>query len=59
MPSFYNSIDIYCNMSENEGLNNSIMEAGAMGRCVIATPVGAAPEMIKDGVYYVIEIILS
>lgn len=46
--SFYNKIDIYCNMSQSEGLNNSIMEAGAMGRCVIATPVGAATEMIID-----------
>jgi hypothetical protein len=49
MPEFYKSIDIYCNMSETEGLNNSIMEAGAMGKIVIATPVGAAPEMIVPG----------
>ena len=46
MPDFYRSIDIYCNMSESEGLNNSIMEAGAMGKFVIATPVGATTEMI-------------
>ena len=35
-------------MSETEGLNNGIMEAGAMGKMVIATTAGAAPEMIKN-----------
>jgi glycosyltransferase involved in cell wall biosynthesis len=48
MPEFYKKIDIYCNMSVSEGCNNSIMEAGAMGKMVIATPVGAAPEIIED-----------
>ena len=36
-------------MSETEGLNNGIMEAGALGKVVIATNVGAAPEMIING----------
>lgn len=49
MPAFYNEIDVYCNMSAREGLNNSIMEAGAMGLPVIATRVGAAEEMIEHG----------
>jgi len=49
MPEFYRSIDIYVNMSVSEGLNNGILEAGAMGKMVVATPVGAAPEMIISG----------
>ena len=48
MPKFYEDIVIYCNMSRSEGCNNSIMEAGGMGKMVIATPVGAVPEIIED-----------
>jgi len=50
---FYNFINVYINLSESEGLNNSILEAGAMGKCVIATNVGNIPELIvnlKNGI---------
>ena len=47
MPLFYNSLDVYACMSETEGLNNPIMEAGAMGIPVISTYAGAAPEIIE------------
>ena len=46
MPDFYDEIDVYCNMSASEGLNNSILEAGSMRKIVVASNVGAAPEMI-------------
>jgi glycosyltransferase involved in cell wall biosynthesis len=48
MPMFYSGIDIYVNFSQSEGLNNPILEAGAMGVPIIATKTGAAPEIIKQ-----------
>jgi len=36
--------------SHNEGLPNVVLEALAAGRPVIATPVGAVPEVVEDGV---------
>lgn len=36
--------------SEDEGMPLAIMEALAMGVPVIATPVGAVPELVRDGV---------
>ena len=50
MPEFYNNADVHVCMSKTEGLNNPIMEAGAMGLPVISTRCGAAEEMIEDGV---------
>lgn len=50
MPLFYSGVDIYVCMSLTEGLNNGIMEAGAMGVPVISTRCGASEEMIEDGV---------
>ena len=49
MPLFYNKADLHICMSKSEGLNNPIMEAGAMGLPVISTNTGAAPEIIKNG----------
>jgi glycosyltransferase involved in cell wall biosynthesis len=49
MPLFYNKVDAHICFSKNEGLNNPIMEAGAMGVPVISTRSGAAEEIIKDG----------
>jgi len=49
MPEFYNRLDCYCCISESEGSNNSILEAMACGLPVISTPVGNAPELLKDG----------
>lgn len=49
MVKYYNSLDIYCSISEQEGLNNSLMEAGATGLLVITTNTGAVDEIIRDG----------
>jgi len=50
MPKFYSAIDLFVCMSRSEGLNNPTLESGAMGIPVISTKVGAAEEMIVDGV---------
>ena len=56
MPNFYRGIDVYVCFSESEGLNNCIMEAGAMGVPVIATAAGAAKEMVlKNECGFIIE----
>ena len=49
MPYFYSKCDIHVCMSKDEGLNNPLMEAGAMGLSPISTDSGAAKEMIEDG----------
>lgn len=49
MAQYYNTIDIYCCMSQSEGLNNCIMEAGATAVPVITTRTGAVDEQISDG----------
>ena len=50
MPQYYQKLDVYACMSESEGLSNGILEGGAMGLPVISTKVGAAKEIIEDGV---------
>ena len=49
MPNFYKELDVYVCMSATEGLNNGILEAGAMGLPIISTDSGAAKEVINDG----------
>jgi glycosyltransferase involved in cell wall biosynthesis len=49
MPSFYNNADVHVCFSDSEGLNNVLLECGAMNVCPISTRSGAATEMIKDG----------
>ena len=49
MPNFYSNLDVYSCMSILEGVNNSILEAGAMGIPVISTRCGASKEIIVDG----------
>jgi len=42
--------DIFVNPSYAEGLPTSVLEAGAVGTCCIATDVGGTREIIEDGV---------
>jgi glycosyltransferase involved in cell wall biosynthesis len=50
IPAFLAALDIYIQPSINEGLSLSILEAMAAEKPVIATMVGAADELIQDGV---------
>lgn len=45
----YNSASIFINPSFNEGGPRVVLEAMACGLPVITTPVGAMPDIIKDG----------
>ena len=55
MPSFYKNINTYVCMSESEGLNNSILEAGAMKKCIVSTNCGAAEQIINSNNGFIIE----
>ncbi|MFA5313197.1 MAG: glycosyltransferase [Methanomassiliicoccales archaeon] len=48
MPAFYKDLDIFVSWSVTEGLCNPVLEAGAMGRLIVTTEAGAAPEIIED-----------
>jgi glycosyltransferase involved in cell wall biosynthesis len=49
IPRFLSALDIYIQPSANEGLSLSILEAMAAEKPVIATRVGSAEEIIRDG----------
>jgi glycosyltransferase involved in cell wall biosynthesis len=49
MPSVYASLDIMVSASRREGLPMAILEGMASSRPVIATAVGAVPDVIVDG----------
>ena len=44
------ALDVFVLSSASEGLSNTILEAMASGRPVVATRVGGADEMVVDGV---------
>lgn len=46
----YESVDLFCLASFNEGVPVVLMEAMAMGLPVVATWVGGIPELVQDGV---------
>lgn len=47
--SFYAAIDIFVLPSFFEGLSNSLLEAMAMGKAIIATKVGGNKDIVLDG----------
>ena len=48
--AFLDGIDVFLSCSDTEGLSNSIIEAMATGKAVIASAVGGTPELIEPGV---------
>lgn len=51
MPSFYQKLDLYVNLSTTEGSNNCILEAAACEVPVLGTKVGNIPELVKAGAF--------
>jgi glycosyltransferase involved in cell wall biosynthesis len=43
------ALDVYVLCSESEGMSNTILEAMASGRSVVATAVGGNTELVVDG----------
>lgn len=48
--AFLDGVDVFLSCSDTEGLSNSIIEAMAAGKAVIASAVGGTPELIEPGV---------
>jgi L-malate glycosyltransferase len=51
VPAFLSGLDIAVLPSRSEGMSNALLEYMAAGRAVVATAVGAAAELIDDGVH--------
>jgi len=48
---FMAAADLFVQPSLSEGMSNSLMEAMSLGRCIVATRVGAAPDVLEDEVH--------
>ena len=51
VPKFLGGLDIAVLPSLSEGMSNALLEYMAAARPIVATAVGAAPELIEDGVH--------
>jgi len=50
IPGLLELSDVYVNSSRYEGMSNTILEAMAAARPVVATAVGGTPDLVEDGV---------
>lgn len=51
VPAFLAELDVAVLCSHAEGMSNALLEYMAAGRAIVATNVGAAPELIDEGVH--------
>jgi glycosyltransferase involved in cell wall biosynthesis len=51
IPEFLGRLDVAVLSSRAEGMSNAVLEYMAAGRPIVATAVGATPELIEDGVH--------
>jgi glycosyltransferase involved in cell wall biosynthesis len=51
VPGFLAGLDVAVLCSHAEGMSNALLEYMAAGRAIVATAVGAAPELIEDGIH--------
>ncbi len=49
VPGFLRTLDVAVLPSHSEGMSNALLESMAAGRAVVATAVGANPELVRDG----------
>jgi glycosyltransferase involved in cell wall biosynthesis len=50
VPGYLSRLDVAVLCSLSEGMSNAVLEYMAAGKAVVATAVGANPELIEDGV---------
>lgn len=50
IPAFLETLDVAVSCSRAEGMSNAILEYMAAGRPIVATSVGATPEVVRDGI---------
>ena len=48
LPSYYSLMDVFAHPSMRDGMPNTILEAMACEKAVIATPVGGAKDILED-----------
>ncbi|MDL2327437.1 glycosyltransferase family 4 protein [Ruminococcaceae bacterium OttesenSCG-928-A11] len=41
--------DVFCLPTYSEGFSTTILEAAALGACIVTTPTGGSPELIQNG----------
>jgi glycosyltransferase involved in cell wall biosynthesis len=51
IPGFLGSLDVAVLCSHAEGMSNALLEYMAAGRAIVSTRVGAAADLIEDGVH--------
>jgi sugar transferase (PEP-CTERM/EpsH1 system associated) len=49
VPALLRWFDVYVQPSRAEGISNTVLEAMACGRAIVATAVGGTPELLRDG----------